>query len=166
MRRCGWGAPPPQRAGRSVAARGVTRAHATHPQEEGSEEEDDEEGSSQEDESEDEEGAGGGSSGRPAKRRRTSKPFVAPPPRELPTRTTRGARVGDLVKEDGEGKGEGVCALPPPTPPRTQHAHTPTTPQATTSFGTKSSLQRRSRMSGMRPSRSQRTALIVTLTSR
>ncbi|KAL4448293.1 hypothetical protein ABPG75_005512 [Micractinium tetrahymenae] len=64
--------------------------------EEEDEDEDDEEGSDEE---------GSGSDASPSARRRPekkSRPFVAPPPRALPQRTTRGARMGNTVAEEGD----------------------------------------------------------------
>lgn len=59
-----------------------------------SEEEESEEDSDEEEDSDGE---------RPAKRRRRSKPvFVPPPPREMPTRTTRGNRMGKMVTDEGD----------------------------------------------------------------
>ncbi len=66
-----------------------------------------EEGSDEEDE-DDEEGSdeeGSGSDDSPTVRRRPrkkSRPFVAPPPRALPQRTTRGARMGNVVADEGD----------------------------------------------------------------
>lgn len=63
---------------------------------------DDEEGR---DEGSDEEEGSGSEDESPTARRRPRKkhkPFVAPPPRELPQRTTRGARMGSAVAEEGD----------------------------------------------------------------
>lgn len=56
-----------------------------------------------EDEDEDEEGSDDDGSPSACKRpRKKHKPFVAPPPRALPQRTTRGARMGNLQAEEGD----------------------------------------------------------------
>lgn len=64
--------------------------------EEGSDEENDEE------EGSDEEGSGDESPSERRRPRKKHKPFVAPPPRALPQRTTRGARVAAEAGEEGD----------------------------------------------------------------
>ena len=64
------------------------------------------EGSGDEDEgSDEEEGSDEDDEESPSARRRPRKkhkPFVAPPPRALPQRTTRGARMGTVVADEGD----------------------------------------------------------------
>lgn len=57
-----------------------------------------------EDEDEDDEEGSDSGDGSPSHRSRKprTKPFVAPPPRELPTRTTRGARMANQLTDEGD----------------------------------------------------------------
>lgn len=130
-----------------------------------SDDEDDEEDEEEEDES-------------PTARRRPkkkSKPFVAPPPRALPQRTTRGARMGNAVAEEGDEEfwvRAGARACPASSANRMPHTRRSSAarpnlwPPLPSSCRTKSFSRRRRTMSGTKRRASRRTDLTSTLTNR